>query len=80
MTKQRQRELIDKAFESRHLNYIETTEWANNIIIKTMIWDGMTTHYDNSISRQGDAYRSLEIICLCAEYEKLEERMYIKYE
>lgn len=74
MTKQRQRELIDKAFESKHLNYIETSEIKDNIIITMMIWDGTTIHYDDSISRQRDAYRSLEIICICAEYEKIAER------
>lgn len=58
MTKQRQRELIDKAFESGHL---------------TMVWDGITTHYNDLINRQEDAYRSLEIICICAE-------RFIKYE
>ncbi len=79
MTKQRQRELIDKAFESGHLNYIATTERANNIIITKMVWDGITTHYNDLINRQEDAYRSLEIICICAEYEKLAEK-FIKYE
>lgn len=74
MTKQRQRELIDKAFESKHLNYIETTETKDNITITMMIWDGTTIHYEDSISRQRDAYHSLEIICICAEYEKIAER------
>lgn len=76
MTKQRQRELIDKAFETRHLNYIETTETANNIMIKMIIWDGIKINYNDSIGRQIDAYRSLECICICAQYENIGGKLY----